>query len=144
MNPECHDVPAHGAPPVFPLGEEERVMKNDHVIAFAEKGRDAHPDTVERLLQSCSGLGEYAVIRLAPVAYSAVAIATNDTCFAVAHGVSVCIRLPEILAQRAVRCGAEPEPELGPEWVAFELFRSDWPDPDLPFWLLKAYAEARR
>jgi len=38
--------------------------------------------------------------------------------------------------------GELPYPECGPEWVAFALFRDDWPKPDLEFWARKAYVAA--
>jgi len=42
----------------------------------------------------------------------------------------------------AIRSGAEPAP-IGPEWVQFTLFRSDWPKADLAHWALRAYDFAR-
>jgi hypothetical protein len=35
------------------------------------------------------------------------------------------------------------EATIGPEWVCIELFRLDWPKPDLAHWALKAYDYAR-
>jgi hypothetical protein len=65
--------------------------------------------------------------------------------FAFAEGMSrLAFRLNESLVPRAIASGAEPLAECGSEWVAFTLFRPDWPEVDTAFWALKAYDCARR
>jgi hypothetical protein len=45
--------------------------------------------------------------------------------------------------ENALKSGAEAMAKMGTDWVRFELYRPDWPKPDLPFWSLRAYANAR-
>ena len=42
----------------------------------------------------------------------------------------------------ALATGAVPA-DIGPEWVRIELYRKNWPAPDLAHWALRAYDYAR-
>jgi hypothetical protein len=118
--------------------------ENQELLRFVANHQSAHSDVGDALVSACDHLGEYAILCPEPRAYSYLGVVTNGICFAVAHGMDrVSIRLPEIFVQRALDSGAAREHELGSSWVTFVLFRSDWPSPDLRFWLLKAYAGAR-
>ena len=71
-------------------------------------------------------------------------VSTKGIIFAVAIGMNVvAFRLDERMKTRALASGGAPYPECGDEWVAFTLFRDDWPKIDLEFWARKAYVAAR-
>ena len=73
-----------------------------------------------------------------------VVLITDRVAFALGHGQrSVCYRLPDPLRATALATGAVAAADIGDDWVRFELYRPDWPAPDLPFWTLKAYAAVR-
>lgn len=72
-----------------------------------------------------------------------VALIANRRIFALGVGQrSVCYRLSPPLFAIALQTGAVAAGDIGPDWVRFDLFRPDWPAPDLPFWALKAYRAA--
>jgi hypothetical protein len=103
-----------------------------------------HSDTGEALLRSAEGCG-------ACIAYSPsfraclfVALVRDRRIFALGVGqASILYRLPESLRATALSTGAVAAAEVGSDWVRFELFRPLWPQPDLGFWTLRAYAAAR-
>jgi hypothetical protein len=112
---------------------------------LSEHQPSCHSDTGEALiLAAAEKCGDW-------VAYSPsfqqcryVALVANRKVFALGLGQrSVCFRLPRQLYSVALQTGATGAGEIGRDWVRFELFRADWPAPDLPFWTLKAYAAAR-
>jgi hypothetical protein len=73
-----------------------------------------------------------------------VALIANRRIFALGVGQrSVCYRLSPPLYAVALQTGAIGAEDIGPDWARFDLFRPDWPAPDLPFWTLKAYVAAR-
>jgi hypothetical protein len=73
-----------------------------------------------------------------------VALVTNRRVFALAHDMAfICIRLTDALLATACESGAQTASEIGAAWARIQLFRADYPDPDLRFWLLRAYAAAR-
>jgi hypothetical protein len=102
----------------------------------------AHSDVASELVASLERLGEYEV-RHAPREYGAAFATTKDTVFCGAAGMNGTywrLRAPDVGV--ALATGAVKAP-IGPEWVLIELFRSNWPKPDLPFWALRAYDFAR-
>lgn len=52
-------------------------------------------------------------------------------------------RLDETFKGRALETGGLNATEVGPEWVTFELFRTNYPAADLLFWTRNAYLIAR-
>ncbi|SRR5260221_14557799 len=105
----------------------------------------AHSDLVDALLRvAAAALGDYQVICPLPASYSYTFLSTKGVGFALAHGMSaLSIAVPQTLVRRALDTGATAEPRIGAQWITLELFRADWPQPDLHFWLLKAYSHAR-
>ena len=102
----------------------------------------AHRDVASEFAASLAKLGEYEV-RSAPGEYGAQYAVTANTVFGGAAGMaSTYWRLPPEDRTIALATGAA-ETELGPEWVEVRLFRSDWPNPDLRHWALRAYRYAR-
>jgi hypothetical protein len=78
------------------------------------------------------------------VSYKYIALITNRVVFALAMGQgSVCFRVPAPFRETALATGAVAQPEIGRDWVRFELYRNDRPKPDIPFWTLRAYVAAR-
>ena len=79
-----------------------------------------------------------------PANFGYVVLTTQDVVFAVAHGMSrIGFRLDETFKARALETGGQDAVEVGPAWVAFEVFRSNYPAVDLRFWVRKAYLIAR-
>ena len=106
--------------------------------------KSAHDEVATALINASRQLGDVQVFCPDPQQFRYVVVATRGVIFGVAAGMNcVSFRLDPVLRERALLSGATGEDGLGPEWVSFTLFRSDWPAPDLPFWALKAYALAR-
>lgn len=104
----------------------------------------AHSDVGEALLQSVKPLGDVQVFCANAQEFKCIAVATLNVIFGLAVGMNgIRLRLDPIAHSRALKTGAEPAPDLGLEWASFQLFRADWPAPDLAFWLRKAYSFAR-
>jgi hypothetical protein len=102
----------------------------------------AHSDVADELLRSLKPLGEYEVLH-ASREYGAICAVTKSTVFCGAAGMNNTYwRLRPADHKVALATGASPA-SIGPEWVTIELFRSDWPKPDLSFWALRAYDFAR-
>ena len=118
---------------------------NSDVIKYlGEYQPSCHDDTADALLRSAEGCGEWVAYSPSFEQYRYVALVTNRRVFALGIGQrSVCYRLPHALRATAVQTGAVVAGEIGPDWVRFDLFRADWPEPDLAFWTLRAYAGAR-
>ena len=55
----------------------------------------------------------------------------------------ICVRLSDESVAIALESGAKPASDIGAGWARFQLFRPDYPEPDLRFWILRAYATAR-
>jgi hypothetical protein len=116
---------------------------NESVFQFV-LGKSAHSDISEKLLLSIKELGNVNVFCPDYSSYQYVAVSTDDTIFGLAIGMNIiAYRQNPILKQRALLSGAKEFKEIGNEWVSFELFRNDWPEPDLTFWALKAYVFAK-
>jgi len=125
-----------------PIPKELDTEHNQAVLAHLA-GASAHGDVAQQMLEACSRLGDCDHYYPDRQNFSYVAVYTRATIFGFATGMgAVAFRLDSALRSRAIETGAGEIPELD-EWVAFELFRSDWPSVDLKFWALKAYAQIR-
>jgi hypothetical protein len=121
--------------------------RNREVLEYLRTQRPScHSDTGDALLRATSEkCGEWQAFSPSFQQCLYVALVTNRRIFALGTGQrSVCFRLPPELYAIALQTGASSADEIAPEWVRFELFRADWPTPDLPFWSLQAYAAARQ
>ena len=79
-----------------------------------------------------------------PGSYGYVVLATQNLVFAYAVGMdSVGFRLDDTFKSRALETGGRDAHEVGASWAVFQLFRSNYPTVDLPFWARKAYVFAR-
>jgi hypothetical protein len=106
--------------------------------------KSAHDEVAAALINATRALGDVFTYCPDPKQFRYVVTATRGIIFGVATGMSaVSFRLDREMRQRALQSGAEAAAEIGPDWVSFTLFRSDWPTHDLAFWALKAYALAR-
>lgn len=104
----------------------------------------AHSDVGEALFTSLKKLGEYETRGNIKV-YGAPFVVTAETVFCGAADMQDTfwrLRPDDYKIAIAIATGAEPAP-LGTEWVKISLFRSDWPQPDLSYWALRAYDFAR-
>ncbi|OFV93558.1 MAG: hypothetical protein A3G76_08630 [Acidobacteria bacterium RIFCSPLOWO2_12_FULL_65_11] len=120
------------------------MMADDVVIMVSEHQPSCHDDTSDALLRAAEKCDEWIAYSPAFQQYRYVALVTKRRVFALAIGQrSVYYRLPKTLHAVALQTGATEAADIGPDWVCFDLFRSDWPTPDLPFWTLNAYAAAR-
>jgi predicted amidohydrolase len=116
---------------------------NAPVLAWLSD-KSAHDEVASALLGATRALGDVVTYCPDPKQFRYVLAATRGIIFGVATGMNaVSFRLDREMRERALQSGAAAAPEIGPDWVSFTLFRSDWPAPDLPFWALKAYALAR-
>lgn len=117
--------------------------KNHNVLIYLQ-GKSAHPDLVDVFVEASAPLGDTQLYSSEPANYGYVVLATHGVVFAVAHGMSlVGFRLDEAFKRRALETGGFDATEIGPDWVAFELFRTNYPAVDLQFWARKAYLIAR-
>ena len=102
----------------------------------------AHSDVGDALFSSLKKLGEYET-RGNIKEFGAPFVITAETVFCGAAGMQDTFwRLRPDDHKIAIATGAEPAP-IGKEWVKISLFRSDWPQPDLSHWSLRAYDFAR-
>ena len=101
-----------------------------------------HSDLFAEWRGALARLGEFEV-RHAPQASGAAYAITKDFVFCGAAGMKHTYwRLRPNDIEIALATGAMAAP-FSSDWVLIELFRSDWPKPDLPFWALRAYDFAR-
>jgi hypothetical protein len=111
----------------------------DHLKALS-----AHSDVAEVLMKAVKPLGDVQTFCPDPHEYRYVVVSTRNVLFGFAAGMqSVAFRLDERFKERALKTGGVALPACGPEWVVFEVFRSDWPKVDLEFWARKAYVFVR-
>ena len=105
-------------------------------------GHSARDEVGTAFIESLQPLGEYEIrgdVRIYKSPYSV----TNNVVFGGGAGTShVFYRLAPEDRDIALKTGAE-QSELGPEWVRLELFRPNWPKPDLTHWARRAYVSAR-
>ena len=128
------------------LSELIDASRNQDVAEYLTRQRPScHSDTGAELLRSAERCGEWLAFSPSFRQCKYVALVTNRTVFALGVGQSfVCYRLPGALRATALASGAIEAEGIGSNWVRFELFRPNWPTPDLSFWTLRAYAAARR
>lgn len=129
------------------LAEHVDIARNADVLAFLAKSNPScHSDNCAVLLKAAiEKCGEWMAFSPSLQNYGYVALVTDRTVFALGFGQSiVSFRLPARLYPTAITTGATAAGEIGSKWVNIELFRPDWPDPDVPFWTLRAYAAARQ
>lgn len=108
------------------------------------QGKSAHTDLVDVLVEAAAPLGDVQLYSFEPVNYGYVVLATRDVVFAVVYGMSqIGFRLDEAFKERALETGGVNATEVGPDWVTFELFRTNYPAVDIQFWARKAYLIAR-
>ena|ERR1043166_7068575 len=106
--------------------------------------RSAHDGVGSALLESVKPLGDVQIFSPDFKQYRYVAVSTNAIIFGIAVDMStVAFRLNEPLRSRGLATGGAGLSECGVDWVAFTLFRDDWPETDLKFWARKAYVYAR-
>jgi len=118
------------------------MLRNPEVESFFA-GLSVHSDVAEELAAALQRLGEYEVVRGSSGDYSALYAVTSQLAFCGASGMrDTYWRLRPSDVATALASGAEAS---GPssEWVKIVCFRSDWPDPDLAYWALRAYDYAR-
>ncbi len=117
--------------------------ENHDILVFLQD-KSAHSDLVDVLVEVAAPLGDVQLYSSEPENYGHLVISTQDVVFAVVYGMSrVGFRLDKIFKARALESGGFDATEAGPGWVTFELFRTNYPAVDLPFWARKAYLIAR-
>jgi len=127
----------------LPLPAELTGDRNRRVLDYLG-GASAHSDVAEALQVAVAPLGAASVYCPNPAEYRYIAVFSNQTVFAVACGMNtVAFRLSPDMAARALATGGVPMEAIGPDWVSFMLFRSDWPEVDMRFWARAAYVFAR-
>ena len=118
------------------------MLKNSEVRTFFEP-LSAHSDVATALLSSLKRLGEYEIVQANSNDYGAFYAVTSQIAFCGVSGMSDTYwRLCPSDVAISIVTGAE-RATMGPEWVKIECFRSDWPEPDLFHWALRAYNYAR-
>jgi hypothetical protein len=128
---------AQNVPPELKTSINRQVL--DHL-----EGLSAHSDVAEALTAALRPLGDVQIFCPDCQQYRYVVGSTKGIIIALAVGMNTTgFRLDERMKARALASGGAPLPECGPGWVAFTLFRDDWPRIDLEFWARKAYVAAR-
>lgn len=117
---------------------------NNHDILTFIQDKSAHSDLVEVLVEAAAPLGDVQLYSPDPTNFGCAVLATQDVVFAVVCGMSqIGFRLDKAFKERALETGGVNATEVGPDWVEFELFRTNYPAVDLLFWARKAYLIAR-
>jgi len=117
-------------------------VHNDNMVFL--QGKSAHSDVADVLVEAAVKLGDMQLYSSDPANYGYIVLTTQNVVFAAAYGMSrIGFRLDETLKGRALETGGLNATEVGPEWVTFELFRTNYPAADLLFWTRKAYLIAR-
>lgn len=118
------------------------MLRNPEVEAFFLP-LSAHSDLEAEFVAALAKCGDYQLRHAPGRAYGAVYAVTHDLVFCGAAGMGATYwRLAPRDVAIALATGAVPS-ALGEDWVEVELFRSDWPVPDLKHWALRAYGFAR-
>jgi len=103
-------------------------------------GRSAHSDIAEVLEDVIAPLGAADTFCPEPRNYQYLVAYANGTVFSYAVGMNtIAFRLSPDFRRTAIKTGGESVDSIGDEWVAFDLFQSDWPEVDVRFWARKAY-----
>ncbi|MDH3857935.1 MAG: hypothetical protein OEV07_08075 [Gammaproteobacteria bacterium] len=130
-------------PKLQPLPASVSNDKNQDILMFLQ-GKNAHSDVADVLIEASAPLGDVQLYSSEPANYGYIVLTTQDVVFAVAYGMSqIGFRLDETFKGRALETGGLNATEVGPDWVAFDLFRTNYPVVDLLFWARKAYLIAR-
>ena len=131
--------------PVMPLEVPAEIDNSSNRAVLAHlAGKSAHSDVGEVLVNAAKPLGAASLFCPDWNACRYVVASTGGVVFAFAVGMSqLAFRLDATMRERALVTGGVPIVGCGEGWVAFTLFRSDWPQVDTNFWALKAYAFAR-
>jgi hypothetical protein len=123
--------------------EALRNAANERVLAHVA-GKSAHSDIGEALALAARTLGDVQTFCPNPANYAYLVVSTRHVIFGFATGMrAVALRLSPQFKTRALETGATECADAGPEWVSFDVFRSDWPQVDLAFWARQAYVFAR-
>ncbi|MCI0657682.1 MAG: hypothetical protein L0170_11505 [Acidobacteria bacterium] len=113
------------------------------MLAYLEP-LSAHSDVADALQEALAPLGDVQLHCPDWASYRYVAASTKGVVFALAVGMNCAgFRLDQRMRLRAFLTGGAALEECGADWVAFTLFRSDWPEVDLVFWARHAYLFAR-
>jgi len=114
------------------------------VVSGHLRDLSAHSDVAEALLEAVAPLGDVQSYCPDPSQYRYVAVATRGVVFGFAVGMGLIgFRLSPEFKSRALATGAADLSQAGPDWIGINVFRPDWPEPDLKFWALRAYVYAR-
>lgn len=117
------------------------MLINPHVEEHF-KQLSAHSDVGIELVDVLKPLGEYE-LRGGGINFSAIYAITNNLVFCAASGMGdIFWRLSPKDTEIALASGGQ-SCDIGPEWIKFTLFRSNWPKPDLAHWALRSYNFAR-
>jgi hypothetical protein len=121
------------------LPDKINTEKNRSVLEHIS-GLSAHSDVAEALEIAITPLGAAHTYCPDPDNYRYLVAYANETVFSYAVGMeTVAFRLSADFRHKAIKSGGEAVDSIGNEWVAFALFRSDWPEVDVRFWARKAY-----
>lgn len=116
---------------------------NRQVLGHVE-GLSAHSEIADALRLALKPLGDVQIFCPDWRQYRYVIASTKGVIMAIAAAMDTLgFRLDERMRVRALASGGVPYPECGDQWVAFTLFRDDWPRIDVEFWARKAYVAAR-
>ena len=130
-------------PKLQPLPASVHNDKNHDILMFLQD-KSTHSDLADVLVEAVAPLGDVHLYSSEPANYGYIVLTTQDVVFAVAYGMSqIGFRLDETFKGRALETGGLNATEIGPDWVAFEMFRTNYPAVDLLFWARKAYLIAR-
>jgi hypothetical protein len=117
------------------LNTEENRSVLQHI-----SGLSAHSDVAEALEIAIEPLGAAHTYCPDPDNYRYLVAYANETVFSYAVGMgTVAFRLSPDLKYKAIKSGGEAVDSIDNKWVAFALFRSNWPEVDVRFWARKAY-----
>ena len=130
-------------PKLLPLPASLHNDKNHDILRFLQD-KSAHSDVAEVLVEAAASLGDVQLYSSDPANFGYIVLTTQRVVFAAAYGMSqIGFRLDKTFKGRALETGGFDATEVGPDWVAFELFRTNYPAVDLLFWARKAYVIAR-
>ena len=114
--------------------------ENNRLVLEHISGLSAHSDIAEALEIAIAPLGAALTYCPDPANYRYLIAYAQEIVFSYAVGMNtVAFRLSPDFKHKAISTGGEAVDSIGNEWVAFDLFRSDWPEVDVKFWVRKAY-----
>jgi len=113
--------------------------KNHSVLSYLTC-QSAHSDVAEALTIAIASLVSAKTFCPDFDSYQYLAAYANETIFSYAINMeTVAFRLSSDFKYKAIKTGGEVVESLEDGWVAFDIFRSDWPQVDIEFWARKAY-----